>query len=159
GTLDLNRALNLNLISADARDLAHKLDKALALTRAYTRDLARALNNTGDLISVFTNASARAFDLASILSSSRANTRARALASALASARDLARIYDHCFRYQPPQSSRATLVNKILESDIDWQLTPTQLDTFGIYVSSTYRALECLDVAAVEDRVAILNQL
>jgi len=41
----------------------------------------------------------------------------------------------------------------------NWQLTEDQLKTFGAYLYSTELLLECLDLAAVEDRQAVLVRL
>lgn len=41
----------------------------------------------------------------------------------------------------------------------DWQLTEDQMHTLEIYLTSTLRFLECLDVAIVENRDNTLNQL
>jgi hypothetical protein len=47
----------------------------------------------------------------------------------------------------------------ILEYGKGKQLTSKQLEILSEYVSSTYQLLECLDVATVEDRAAILDQI
>jgi hypothetical protein len=71
----------------------------------------------------------------------------------------LDRIRHHCVRYQHRDSAASIPMNLNLESSKDPKLKLEQLGTLAIYVTSTYRLLECLDVAAIEDRIAILDQL
>ena len=41
----------------------------------------------------------------------------------------------------------------------DWELTEEQLNVLGNYLSSTELLLDCLDLAAIEDRQAVLDRL
>ncbi|MEI6181625.1 MAG: hypothetical protein WCP31_12770, partial [Chloroflexales bacterium] len=41
----------------------------------------------------------------------------------------------------------------------NWKLTKEERNTLGVYLSSTDLLLECLDLATIEDRQAVLERL
>lgn len=64
-------------------------------------------------------------------------------------------IYRHAIRTRP-QNTSAIPRHIPLQ---DWQLGPEQLDLLEVYLVGTWRLLECLDLATVEDRKAIEDRL
>jgi hypothetical protein len=80
-----------------------------------------------------------------------------ALASALASALTSISMLERVRIHDP--TSLGIRERDIPKRGTNSRLTSEQLERLGVYVASTYRLLECLDVAMVEDRTAILDSL
>lgn len=138
-TAILNRARSLNLDDALAH--ARALDLVSASASAHARDLASASGGV------------RSRELANALAST--SKLASALVDALASASISTTIYSHL---ASSASQRSTFSLEHL-AQYEGQLTPKQLSRLHTYLTSTFRLLECLEQAAVENRQAILDQL
>jgi predicted NACHT family NTPase len=175
----LDRALALDFVlaraRARARARAHALARALDCALDRTLDLARARASASD------HASAR--DLAHDL----ARVRARVRASDDDRVRDHARALDHARTLSlalnlpalanalatlnlpitdDPPAVWATFADNlqalmIEHRDIghDWDFTLEQAQGLGRYFEATHLLVECLDVATVTDREAILDRL
>jgi hypothetical protein len=156
-----------------ASDLARAHDLAIDLT--LVRDLARARTLASDLASNLARARALdhalARDLASNLARARDLARARSLARDLTCASDLANGLTGASDFASastsarisarftPQASDNQLPPIASIPQQNWQLSEDQLNALGAYLSSTELLLECLDLAAVEDRQAVLDCL
>lgn len=151
--LDSISALELadTLVSAGAPDLVrvHALDLARALDRALdrARSLARALDRAIANAYIRPNASTRGLD--------RALDRARSLDRTLDLASVLSRIHAAALDAQAPEIHARTYPSP---SQIE-PLLPGLLSPLERYLASIERLLDCLGVAVVEDRKALLNRL
>ena len=151
GTRDLARARDLARDLARVRDLARNLARDLARVRDLARNLTRDLARVRDLDLTRDLARARARDLARVHALDLANVRDLDLDLASASAKIF-------MRFSPTSTDHSLYTPKDIPQR-DWQLTREQMKVLGAYLSSTDLLLECLDLAAIEDRQAVLERL
>jgi hypothetical protein len=176
----------LNWASIQAASLTHNFTRAGALAHnfIYDRDLTRARARARALASALANTmgDARAGARASVLANELANDLASTLASvrttnidlvnnlvcnhrlilnialALVRASELNRIYVVAQHMQANEMLDAThtLSSQAIHAE---HVSPALLDPLGGYLASTRCLLDCLGVAVVENRGAILNHL
>ncbi len=146
-------------------------DDGPALSSAFTNDvtsdlasdLARASEyiRVSDIAVALARASARATDLARTVKSDRASARANVLANAIASARASIEVSFRMATYET--NNQSNMAGKFLSSDYNVahaiSLTSAWLHTLEAYLDSTTCLLDCLEVATVDDHLAIVKQL
>jgi hypothetical protein len=153
----LASARSIDRALASARSIDHSIDRNLASARALASAFAKSLAIDCDrsLANALKHSSASASVVASIFASSldRASSLDQALASASTSAS--AKI---AARFTPNHTNEQRYILNDLPQK-EWAITKEQMNILGKHLSSTNLLLECLDLAAIEDRQAVLDRL
>jgi hypothetical protein len=139
----LNQQIIMILEEISAGDPTLELARDITRDLGRTRALARMLPRSRDV--------ARAHGLARALTRSRALARARDLSLASTSVQ----IYEYCARNEQDRP----FVNLDHVPQHNWQFTKRQLELIEAYLNSTQCLIECLELASVDNRQAVLDQL